>query len=381
MFISTSNVPVAATFYINGFQYLFQNTNYQITLQFVPTSEGYYDFLSSKYVYQYKDHLGNVRLSYKDVSTTSTPSLQIVEENNYYLFGLKQKGYNNGFVIGNGNATAQKYKYNGKELQDELGLNMYDYGARNYDPALGRWMNVDPKAETSRRFSPYTYALNNPIFFIDPDGMKADDWVTYTGENGQKQVVYDEEIKSKDQAEAKYKNVSDDFKSGSISGTSPEGSDYSYKLNEDGSVVDAGGANVDKGFTTPQGTYVGENKSALSQLAPVVSNTGDAAVVAGSLMVFTGFGAPIGAGLITYGTYTSVTGTTMGLVDDANKGKPIVEKALIKGALYTIPFAGEAAFARLGAPAASGLFNIEVMGVDKGLDKMRDTKTGPYKEK
>jgi RHS repeat-associated protein len=87
-----------------------------------------------------------------------------------YPFGLKHKGYNN-TISSNGNSAAQKFGYNGKELSEELGIQWHDFGARNYDASLGRWMNLDPLAEKMRRHSPYNFGFDNPIYFIDPDGM------------------------------------------------------------------------------------------------------------------------------------------------------------------------------------------------------------------
>ncbi|AWG24969.1 DUF6443 domain-containing protein [Flavobacterium kingsejongi] len=158
----TEGATIATTDYSDGFQYK------DAVLQFFPTAEGYVNCTTGtyNYVYNYTDHLGNVRVSYaKDPVDGLT---KIIDENNYYPFGLKHTNYNSYVPI-----NTYNYKYNGKELQEELGLNMYDHGARNYDPAIGRWMNMDPLAEVSRRFSPYTYALNNPLRYIDPDGMMA----------------------------------------------------------------------------------------------------------------------------------------------------------------------------------------------------------------
>ncbi|OPC47379.1 hypothetical protein BAY05_08840 [Elizabethkingia anophelis] len=143
------------TDYLDGFQYE------DGVLQFVPTSEGYYDLTKNKYIYNYTDHLGNVRLSY---TKGASGGAEIIEENNYYPFGLKHQGYNSNSLASN----AYQYKYNGKELQE---TGMYDYGARMYMPELGRWGAEDPKSEFGRRWSPYTYAFDNPIRFIDPDGM------------------------------------------------------------------------------------------------------------------------------------------------------------------------------------------------------------------
>ncbi|WP_117885618.1 DUF6443 domain-containing protein [Aureibaculum luteum] len=165
--------------YVYTENYNSETTNSPPELQFFNHAEGYVQPDGSggfDYVYQYKDHLGNIRLSYTDSDGNGSinASTEIIEEKNYYPFGLTHKGYN-GNVSANGNSLANKYGYNGKELQDDdisgKSLDWYDFGARNYDPALGRWMNLDPLAEQMRRHSPYNYAFNNPVFFQDPDGM------------------------------------------------------------------------------------------------------------------------------------------------------------------------------------------------------------------
>ena len=70
--------------------------------------------------------------------------------------------------------TENGYQYNGKELNEDFGLGLYDYGARWYDPAIGRWGQVDPLADNYFSISPYAYVANNPLIFIDPDGMRID---------------------------------------------------------------------------------------------------------------------------------------------------------------------------------------------------------------
>ena len=117
------------------------------------TDEGYVTLSDSKYHYYLKDHQGNNRVVINQSGT-------VEETNHYYPFG--------GVFASSGNV--QPYKYNGKEYDGKKGLNWYDYGARHYDAALGRFTTNDRFSEKYHSLSPYQYGANNPVNTIDING-------------------------------------------------------------------------------------------------------------------------------------------------------------------------------------------------------------------
>ncbi|WP_317190478.1 RHS repeat-associated core domain-containing protein [Bacteroides intestinalis] len=120
------------------------------------TEEGYVSLNDREYHYYLKDHQGNNRV-------LVNKNGGVEEINHYYPFG--------GVFASEENL--QPYKYNGKELDAKKGLNWYDYGARQYDAALGIFTTVDPSSERYYSTSPYVYCGGNPINRIDPTGA---DW-------------------------------------------------------------------------------------------------------------------------------------------------------------------------------------------------------------
>ena len=240
----TISAPSNVMDYING--YVYENGE----LQFLSHSEGYVSPINAggyDYVFQYTDNLGNIRLSYAgDISNPG--SAIIVEENNYYPYGLKHRGYNMGGDSSLGNDVAQRWKYNGKEYNESFGLQTYDFGARNYNPDLGRWMNLDPLAEEMRRHSPYNYAFDNPIYYLDPDGMAP---TTYkvTDEHGNEAELNEDQLNDYIAANG----VTDDFDRNNLP------NDWVYDKENDKYVwkdeaIDA--------KSTPEGyEYVGESTS------------------------------------------------------------------------------------------------------------------------
>ena len=120
------------------------------------TDVGYIALSDTSYHYFIKDHQGNVRVVADEHGNAE-------EVNDYYAFG--------GLMSTSSRQSVQPYKYNGKELETACGVNWYDYGARRYDPVLGRWNGVDPLCEDYYSENPYGYCGNNPVNYVDPNGL------------------------------------------------------------------------------------------------------------------------------------------------------------------------------------------------------------------
>jgi RHS repeat-associated protein len=146
-------------------------------LQFLPQEEGRIRLIGTAgYAFDYnlKDHLGNVRMTVTDYYGLSDPILEVCHT---YPFGLTMFAISGKASLG---TLENKIKYNGKELQhqefsDGSGLEEYDYGTRMYDPQIGRWMTIDGHSDRYTEWSPYSYALDNPVRLIDRDGMDPSD--------------------------------------------------------------------------------------------------------------------------------------------------------------------------------------------------------------
>ena len=134
------------------------------SLKYLLTDEGYLRKNGSTFTYYYhvRDHLGNTRVVMDENGS-------IAQVNNYYPFGATFAE-----PVTRTDQGVQPFKYNGKELDGMYGMNLYDYGARFYDPVLSRFMTMDPLAEKYYSISPYAYCGNNPIRRLDPTGK---DWL------------------------------------------------------------------------------------------------------------------------------------------------------------------------------------------------------------
>src|SRR5690606_7353055 len=170
-FVDGAFVPVTTAAMENGTNVPHEKLSQEIVVQ----QPGY------AYIYFSNDNDQPLEVFFDDFTVEHVHSA-IVQADDYYPFGMTFNGYRRE------NSVANKFLYNGKELQDDLDLEWYDYGARFYDPACACFHRVDPIADNYAFQTPYAYAANNPIKYIDFLGLGPTS--THTDKDGNVIAVY-----------------------------------------------------------------------------------------------------------------------------------------------------------------------------------------------
>lgn len=211
------------------------------------------------YEYTIKDHLGNARVSFR----ANGAAVTFLQENHYYSFGMEMEGFWQTQV-----GTENSYQYNGKELNEDFGLNLADYGARWADLTLGRWWSVDPMAEKYLSKSSYNYGLNNPIRMIDPNGMESQAYGGgYTNEAEAGMRASEKANEEKKTAAANYKNLEKIIATGIVGKTSQS---------------ERGSTEKNKSVETKDGKNASQNAIVVLSAPKHVSGLGHAAVLIGN---------------------------------------------------------------------------------------------------
>nr|WP_319571059.1 DUF6443 domain-containing protein [uncultured Draconibacterium sp.] len=215
-----------------------------------------------KYEYNLTDHLGNVRAVF---AAHNNGIAELMQQTDYYPFGLVMNQQEKVHL----EEVKNRYLYNGKELQDDnfgVSLDWYDYGARFYDPALGRWHVIDALASDFASWTPYHYVHNNPILLIDPTGMAATryedeegNFLAETNDGNQNTVVIKNDKKEQFQT---------DYSNAAINGTQD-----GFKENSQWITKYGGGEQFESTKTTNNlGIAIGATSTLTAKLSETIDN-------------------------------------------------------------------------------------------------------------
>lgn len=200
---------------------------------------------------------------------------------------------------------------------------MYDYGARNYEPALGRWMNIDPLAEDAPDYSPFAFCFNNPVYYIDPDGMMADSnnvlsgWVNQGG-----QTFWDPKVNNQDDATRLHGDTANYVPDNTVT---PNGDGTSTQYNPDGTkttILKEVVVESPKPLPLSSKISRGANTAALAVIVIGLGPENPVADAVAGVVEVVGQVAAGGALLVELSeTYSNPNATTVGHYDSMSKGK------------------------------------------------------------